>query len=50
MPVILPTQETEIRRIKVRSQPWANSLQDPILKIPNPEKDWRRGSSVRVPA
>jgi hypothetical protein len=30
--VILATQEAEIRRIAVRSQPWANSLQDPILK------------------
>jgi hypothetical protein len=32
MPVILTTQETEIRRITVRSQPWANSSQDPISK------------------
>jgi hypothetical protein len=29
-PVILTTQEAEIRRILVRSQPPANSLRDPI--------------------
>jgi hypothetical protein len=28
--VILATQEAEIRRIVVRSQPWANSSQDPV--------------------
>jgi hypothetical protein len=32
MPVILATQEVEIKRIMVQSQPWANSLQDPIQK------------------
>jgi hypothetical protein len=32
MPVILATQETEIRRIMVQSQPWANSSRDPISK------------------
>jgi hypothetical protein len=32
-PVILATQEAEIRRIAIRSQPWAlNSLWDPSLK------------------
>jgi hypothetical protein len=36
MPVILATQEAEIRRIKVRSRP--HSLQDPISKIPFTEK------------
>jgi hypothetical protein len=30
--LILATQEAEIRRITVQSQPWANSLLDPILK------------------
>jgi hypothetical protein len=35
MPVILATQEAEMRRIKVQNQLWANSLEDPILKIPN---------------
>jgi hypothetical protein len=32
MPVILSTQETEIRRIMVQSQPWENSSCDTILK------------------
>jgi hypothetical protein len=32
MPVILATQEAEIRRITVRSQPHANNLRDHILK------------------
>jgi hypothetical protein len=32
MPVILATQETEIRNIVVQSQPWANSSRDPISK------------------
>jgi hypothetical protein len=33
-PVILATQEAEIRRIEVQSQPWANSFRAPILKKP----------------
>jgi hypothetical protein len=28
------------RRIKVGSQPQANSSRDPALKIPNTKKDW----------
>jgi hypothetical protein len=32
MPIILATQEAEIRRIMVQSQPWANSLQTPSQK------------------
>jgi hypothetical protein len=40
MPVILATQEAEIRRIMVQSQPWANSSQDPILKKLSQKKDW----------
>jgi hypothetical protein len=32
-PVILATQEAEISWISVQSQPWANSLRDPIWKI-----------------
>jgi hypothetical protein len=32
MPVILAVQEAEIRRIKVQSQPWANSSGDPVSK------------------
>jgi hypothetical protein len=34
MPIILATQEAEIRRIVVLSQTLANSLRDPILKKP----------------
>jgi hypothetical protein len=37
-PVILATQEAEIRRIQVQSQLWANSLEDPILKTPITKK------------
>jgi hypothetical protein len=33
-PVILTTQEAEIRRIKVPSHPLANSSQDPFSKKP----------------
>jgi hypothetical protein len=41
MPVILATQEAEIkRRIVVCSQPRANSSQDPILKKLITEKGW----------
>jgi hypothetical protein len=32
MPVILATQEAEIRRIVVQSQPWANRLGKPYLE------------------
>jgi hypothetical protein len=32
MPVILATQEAEIRRMVVQSQLWANSSRDPISK------------------
>jgi hypothetical protein len=39
MPVILATQEVEIRRIVV---------QGPILKIPNTEKGWWSGSRYRA--
>jgi hypothetical protein len=35
MPIILATQEAEIRRIEVRSQPQANSSGDPTSKTPN---------------
>jgi hypothetical protein len=38
MPVILATQEAEIRRIAVLSQPWANSLRDPISKNEHKKK------------
>jgi hypothetical protein len=38
MPVIPATQEAEIRRVAVRSQPMQISSQDPILKIPITQK------------
>jgi hypothetical protein len=38
MSVILATQGAEIRRIKVPSQPWANSSQDPILENPSQKR------------
>jgi hypothetical protein len=34
-PVILATQEAEIRRIMVGSQPWQIVLRDPISKNPH---------------
>jgi hypothetical protein len=34
-PLILATQEAEIREITVQSQPWANSSGDPISKKPS---------------
>jgi predicted component of type VI protein secretion system len=49
MLVILATQEAEIRKIVVQSQPQANSIRDPISKILNTKKDWQSGSSARVP-
>jgi hypothetical protein len=39
-----PTQEAEIRRMVVQSQPRANSLRDPISKIPNTKQGWWSGS------
>jgi hypothetical protein len=38
MPVILATQEADIKKIKVQSQPQANSLRDPISKKPHHKK------------
>jgi hypothetical protein len=43
MPVILATQEAEIRRITVQGQPQANSLHDPILKKTH---HYKRGGGV----
>jgi hypothetical protein len=34
MSVIQATQEAEIRRITVQSQPWANSSRDPVSQRP----------------
>jgi hypothetical protein len=39
MPVILPTQEAEIRRIVVQSQPGKIVSETPYRKIPITEKD-----------
>jgi hypothetical protein len=49
-PVILATQEAEIIRITVQSQPQANSLKDLTLKIDNTKQGWRSDSSSIVPA
>jgi hypothetical protein len=45
-PIILATQEAEIRRIVVRSQPGANSSQDPISKKPNTKRTGRVAQGV----
>jgi hypothetical protein len=42
-PIILATQEAEIRKMVVQSQPWANSSQDPIAKKPLTKKGWWSG-------
>jgi hypothetical protein len=47
LPVILATQEAEIRRITVRSQPGANRLEDPILKKHFTKRGWWCGSRFR---
>jgi hypothetical protein len=39
-PMILATQEAEVRRKVVRSHPWANGLWDPILKNPITKMVW----------
>jgi hypothetical protein len=50
-PVIPATQEAEIRRIVVQSQPRTNSLQDPISETKQnktfTEKGWWSGSRCR---
>jgi hypothetical protein len=38
MPIILATQEAEIRRFMVQSQPQQKSSQDPISKILNTKR------------
>jgi hypothetical protein len=51
MPIILAaTQEAEIRRIMVQSQPQTNNSQDPISKNPSHRKGWWSGSSGRASA
>jgi hypothetical protein len=40
MHIILATQEAEIRRIMVRSQPGQIVPRDPISNIPITKKDW----------
>jgi hypothetical protein len=39
-PVILATQEAEIRRTSAQDQPGWKGKKDPILKIPNTKKGW----------
>jgi hypothetical protein len=48
-PVIPTTQEAEIYRIMAKSQLWANSSLDPILKKYITKKSWRSDSSGRAP-
>jgi hypothetical protein len=38
--LIPATQEAEIRRIAVQSQPQANGSQDPVSEISNRKKSW----------
>jgi hypothetical protein len=49
MPVILATQEAELKRIEVRSQPWANNPRDPTLEKKKliTKKGWWSGSRWR---
>jgi hypothetical protein len=47
MPVILATQEAEIRRISVQSQLGHNSLQDPTSEKTFTKKGWWSGSRCR---
>jgi hypothetical protein len=49
MPVILATQETEIRKIMVQSQPRQIVPGDRILKKPITKKGWWSGSSSSGP-
>jgi hypothetical protein len=48
MRVILATQDAEIRRITVSSQPRANSSRDSFLKIVITKKGWWSGSRCRT--
>jgi hypothetical protein len=47
MPVILATQEVEIRKIGVQSQPrQIGKLGDPISKTPITKKGWWRAQGI----
>jgi hypothetical protein len=46
--VILATQEAEIRRIEVQSQPGQIVHETLSQKIPNTKKDWGSGSNGRM--
>jgi hypothetical protein len=49
MPIILATQEAEIRKIKVQSQPGQiNSSQDPTLKNPSQTNKQKKPKTDRV--
>jgi hypothetical protein len=50
MHVILATQEAEIKRIEVQSQPKANSSRYPISKISNTKQGCWSSSSGRMSA
>jgi hypothetical protein len=47
MPVILATQEAEVRRITDQSQPMQIVLEEPISKRPFTKKGWYSGSWCR---
>jgi hypothetical protein len=49
-PIILATQEAEIRKTKVQSQSEASNSQDPLSKKLNTKQGWQNGSSDRVSA
>jgi hypothetical protein len=49
MSAFLATQEAEMRRIEVQSQPWENNLRDPISqkkkkKYPSHQQGWWNSS------
>jgi hypothetical protein len=48
MPIILATQEAEIRKTEIQSQRGEKSSRDPILNAK--KKGWWSGSSGRMPA
>jgi hypothetical protein len=48
-PVILSYSRGRNQEDHCLKPAWADSSQDPILKIPNTKQDWQSGSSGRVP-